>query len=68
MYCGYTKNLAKREQDHNSGIGSKYVRARGGGKIVYSEKFRSLSKALKREVEVKKWPRLKKLQLIKMSK
>ncbi len=68
LYCGYTKNLVKREQDHNTGLGSKYVRAHGGGKIVYSEKFRSLSKALKREAEVKKWTRIKKLELMKQGK
>lgn len=64
LYCGYTKDLSKREKDHNTGLGSKYVRAHGGGKIVYSEKFKSLSDALKREAEVKKWTRAKKLLLI----
>jgi putative endonuclease len=54
LYCGYTDNLEKREALHNQGKGSKYVRSRGGGKIVYSEKFRNKSKALKREIEVKK--------------
>ncbi len=64
LYCGYTKDLAKREQDHNLGKGSKYVRAHGGGKIIYSEKYQSLSDALKREVEVKSWSRVKKLKLV----
>jgi len=64
LYCGYTKDLIKREKEHNAGLGSKYVRAHGGGKIVYSEKFKSLSPALKREAEVKKWTRAKKLELI----
>ncbi len=64
LYCGYTKDLVKREEDHNSGLGSKYVRAHGGGKIVHSEKFRTLSSALKREAEVKKWLRVRKLELI----
>lgn len=65
LYCGSTKDLEHRENLHNSGKGSKYVRAHGGGKIIYSEKFKSLSKALRREIEVKKWPRVKKLKLIK---
>lgn len=67
LYCGSTNDLKHRELIHNSGKGSKYVRSRGGGKIIYFEKFRSLSKALKREAEVKKWERVKKLQLIKTS-
>jgi len=65
LYCGSTKNLKDREHTHNSGKGSAYVRSRGGGKIIYHEKFRTWGKALKREAEVKKWVRNKKLQLIK---
>ncbi len=68
LYSGSAKDLARRLMLHNSGKGSKYVRSRGGGKIVYSEKFRTLSKALRREMEVKKWPRKKKLGLIKIKK
>ncbi len=64
LYCGSCKNLANREKVHNSGKGSTYVRSRGGGKIVYSEKFRSWGKTLSREAEVKKWPRQKKIDLI----
>jgi putative endonuclease len=65
LYCGYAKDIKKREAEHNAGKGSKYVHAHGGGKIVYSENFKTLSEALKREAEVKKWPRIKKLALIK---
>lgn len=53
---------------HNSGKGSAYVRSRGGGKIVYHEKFRSWGKGLKREAEVKKLSRMEKIQLIKSKK
>jgi putative endonuclease len=67
LYCGSAKDLKKRTADHNAGKGSKYVRSRGGGKIVYFEKFRSWSKTLKREAEVKKFSRLKKIRLIKKS-
>lgn len=65
LYCGMTKDLINREAVHNLGKGSSYVRSRGGGKIVYSETFRSISKALKREAEVKSWARSKKLLLLK---
>jgi predicted GIY-YIG superfamily endonuclease len=44
------------------------VHSRGGGKIVYSEKFRLKTKALKREAAVKKWPRAEKQKLIAKSK
>jgi predicted GIY-YIG superfamily endonuclease len=64
LYCGYAKDIKKREKQHNEGKGSKYVLSRGGGEIVYSEKFFSLSEALKREASVKRWGRAKKLRLI----
>lgn len=64
LYCGYAKDLRLREIEHNSGKGSKYVRAKGGGKVVYSEKFETISEATKREAQVKKWTRVKKLELI----
>ena len=66
LYCGSTPDLIKRELAHNNGTGAKYTRSRGGGKIIYSEKFRSKSKAMKREAEVKKWPRAKKLILVQI--
>lgn len=40
------------------------IKRRRGGKIIYSEKIKTLKKALQREREVKKWPRAKKLQLL----
>jgi putative endonuclease len=64
LYSGSTKDLKKREADHNAGRGSKFVKSRGGGIIVYHEKFRSWSKALKREAGVKKFSRAKKIKLI----
>jgi putative endonuclease len=63
LYSGIAKDIKRREQLHNLGKGSKYVYARGGGKIIYFERFKTLSRALKREIEVKKWPRIKKLNL-----
>jgi putative endonuclease len=63
LYCGSTRNLIEREKLHNSGRGSKYVRAHGGGKIIYSEKFKTIGNALKREAEVKKWSRVMKQKL-----
>jgi putative endonuclease len=65
LYCGSTNNLANRLNLHNAGLGSAYVRSRGGGEIVYSEKFRTRGKALRREAEIKKWPKAKKEQLVK---
>ena len=63
-YCGYTNNLEKRIKAHNSKKGSKYTRARIPVKIVYFEKFSSLSKALKREHAIKQLSRKEKQELI----
>ncbi len=65
LYSGITNNLKKRELLHNSGKGAKYIRSRGGGKIVYFEKCKTKSTALKREAAVKKLSRMEKLKLIK---
>ncbi len=64
-YCGIAKNPAQRQRLHNSGQGSKYVASRGGGKIAYLEALPSRGQALRREAEVKKWPRSKKTALVK---
>jgi len=64
LYCGISNNVARRLQQHNSGKGSAYVRSRGGGIIVYSEKYKNMSNAMRREREVKDWPRRKKQELI----
>ena len=64
LYCGMTNNLENRLKLHNAGKGSAYVRSRGGGQIVYSESFATIGDALRREVEVKKWSKAKKEQLI----
>lgn len=66
LYTGYTNNLEKRIHDHNfSKTAAKYTRSRRPVKLVYSENFRTLSKALKREIAIKKLSRVEKLLLIK---
>ena len=65
LYCGSTNNLEKRENLHNAGKGARYTRIHGGGKIIYSETFTTIGDALRREIEVKKWPRVKKINLAK---
>ena len=67
LYTGITKDLRKRFEAHKSGKGSKYVRSRKAGKIVHRESFKTKSKALKREVEIKGLSRLRKLILIMRS-
>ena len=52
-YVGYTNNLKKRLDLHNSGKGAKYTRGRSW-KVVYSEKFSTKKEAMSREYYIKK--------------
>lgn len=64
LYTGSTNDLEKRVAAHNGAkSGAKYTRARRPVKLVYSEKFRTKSKAMKREWEIKQMDRKEKLEL-----
>ena len=62
-YVGYTNNLKKRVNLHNTGKGAKFTRGKKW-KLVYYEKYDSKSEALKKEFELKKNYNLRK-QIIK---
>ncbi len=68
LYSGIATNLDAREKQHNQGVGSKYVRSRGGGVVVYSEQHADRSEAQKREAAVKRLSKSKKLELIQQKK
>lgn len=65
LYTGIALDPASRLKQHASGRGSKYVRSRKSAKLVYVEPRRGKSSAMRREYEIKSWPRHKKLELIK---
>ena len=66
LYTGWTKNIEKRIQEHNNGTcGAKYTRTRRPIKLVYVEKYSTLSDALKRESQIKKLSHEQKLQFTK---
>lgn len=64
LYTGSTNNLAKRLAEHSAGKGAKYTRSRLPVELVYSEKFLSKPKALKREREIKNFSHNKKVDLV----
>lgn len=65
LYTGITKDINKRLDEHNnSSKGAKYTKARRPVKLLYDEKSDNRSTASKREYEIKKLSRIKKLQLI----
>lgn len=65
LYTGWTTDLQKRLCCHNRGKGAKYTRCRLPVELVYSEKCKDKSSALKREYKIKQLTRDKKLSLIK---
>ena len=64
IYTGITTEVARRFDEHKAGKGGSYTRAHKAVKILYVEKQPDRGSALKREAEIKKWPREKKLMLV----
>lgn len=65
FYIGCTNNLEKRIKQHNeSKWGAHYTKLRRPVILKYSEEFKTLKKARRRETEIKGWRREKKLALI----
>ena len=64
LYTGWTNNLKKRLEAHNSGKGAKYTKNRCTVEIVYFEEYDTKQEAMKREYAIKQLSRQKKLALI----
>ena len=64
LYTGWTNNLEKRLEAHNSGKGAKYTKTRRPVKIVYTEMFETKEEAMSREFAIKRLSRQQKLNLI----
>ena len=65
LYTGYTNNLEKRINAHNSGHGAKYTRPRLPVKLVYFEEYSDANDAISREKQIKGYSRSKKNELVK---
>lgn len=64
LYTGWTNNLKKRMEAHNSGKGAKYTKNRRPVELVYFEEYDTKQEAMKREYAIKQLSRQKKLALI----
>lgn len=66
LYIGQTNNLEKRLKEHRNKTskGAKYTRYFNSFELVYSETFKTRSKAMKREYELKQLSKAKKEALI----
>lgn len=63
FYTGIAKDVRARIEQHNAGKGARYTRGRGPVKLVHTESFESRGEALRRENEIKKLSRIKKMEL-----
>jgi putative endonuclease len=65
LYTGWAVDVEQRVKVHNGGRGARYTRMHGPVKLVYAEEQPDRVAAQKRELEIKRWPRARKLKLIK---
>ena len=65
LYTGITNDIARRMAAHKSGQGARFTRSFKFKKLRYTEEHPDKSSALKREKEIQRWNRRKKLTLIK---
>jgi putative endonuclease len=68
FYTGWAVDVTLRVKRHNAGRGAKYTRARLPVKLVYSEELATRLEAMRRERAIKRYPRAKKLALVKSQK
>lgn len=64
FYTGISNDVPKRVEAHNRGRGARYTRGRRPVRLVYVEPARDRSVALRREVQIKRLSKAKKIALI----
>ncbi len=65
LYTGITNNLQRRLNEHRQGKGGHFTKSFGAKEIIFSEEHPNKPSALRREAQIKRWTRNKKLALIK---
>jgi putative endonuclease len=65
VYTGISTNVERRFKEHAVGKGARYTSSKKAKRVLYTEEHPDRSSALKREAQIKRWPREKKLQLVK---
>ena len=63
MYVGSSVDVVKRLAEHGGPKGARFTRDHPGGRLIYIEGPLSITLALKRERQLKRWSRAKKLAL-----
>lgn len=65
LYTGITSDIVRRMKEHQKGRGCRFTKSFGFKKLLYQETCLDRKEALRREVQIKRWPKSKKLDLIK---
>ena len=67
-YTGYTTSLERRLNEHNYSASrcAKYTRSRRPVRLRYYEEYKTVSEALRREHQIKKMSRKKKIELMEI--
>lgn len=68
LYTGITTDISRRLKEHNRKKGGAYTRASLPVKIVYKEPYQTRSQVQRREAQIKRWTKKKKLALIEANK
>lgn len=66
LYIGQTNNLKKRLNEHKKKLSksAKYIRYFSSFDLVYKESYATRIEAIRRELQLKKWPKAEKEALI----
>lgn len=64
LYCGITKDLERRLREHRQGRGAKYVKGRLPLELVYLEEHETRKEVMRRELEVKRFSKERKEELV----
>lgn len=65
LYTGVTNDLQRRVEQHKQGLVEGFTKRYGCHKLVYFEESDSITVAITREKQIKRWRREKKEALIK---
>ena len=63
LYTGWTNDLNKRIETHNSGKGAKYTRSRLPVTLVYAKEHETKEEAMKDECRIKRLSHREKMKL-----
>ncbi len=64
FYVGSAKNVERRREQHLAGRGAKHTHDHAAVRLVYAEGPLEVGPAVRREMQIKRWSRAKKLALI----